>query len=101
MIRHPDMVGDTFADILNWRWNRSRMQYEATHRDRLLLVRFHKIGGRWNRTLPDGTPNPWPHESYWTIEVDYERRSLKFKTADEAKAAAAEEYRRRFAQEDA
>lgn len=99
MIRHPDMVGDTFADILNWRWNRSRMQYEATHHGRRLLVRFHKVGGRWNRTLPDGTPNQWSRESYWTIDVDYDRPSQKFPTADEAKTAAAAEYRRRFPQE--
>ncbi len=92
----PLTVGDTYGDILSWRWDRARMRFTAEHSDRLLVVQFHKIGGRHSRTLPDGSPNPSGRKGYWTSMVEGDRSLAKYDTADEAKAAATVEYRRRF-----
>lgn len=92
----PLSVGDTFGDILSWRWNRAARRYETEHHDHELRVQFHKVGGRYSRTLPDGTPNIHGGKGFWTIEVDCDRASTKFATAYEAKTAAVAEYKRRF-----
>jgi hypothetical protein len=92
----PQTVGDTFNDILSWRWDRSRMCYVATHGDSELRVLFTKVGGRWSKTFADGTPNVHQkRHGYWTPEVDNDRprsNSYQFATADEAKDAAAKMY---------
>ena len=92
MTKVPQIVGDAYGDILAWRWNRGRMRFEAEHDGHKLVVQFRKVGGRWSRTLRDGTPNQRAGQSYWAAEVDGERRRVHYDTADEAKDAAAELY---------
>ena len=87
MTKHPQMVGDTFADILSWRWDRSRMC------DSELRVLFTKVGGRWSKTFADGTPNiHQKRRGFWKAEVDGDRPQREFATADEAKDEAAKMY---------
>lgn len=97
MTKHPQIVGDTFADILSWRWDRAHMRYTATHGGSELRVLFHKVGGRWSKTFADGTPNKHQkRRGFWTPEVDDDRprsSAYEFATADEAKDAAAQMYR--------
>jgi hypothetical protein len=99
MTKRPQMVGDMFGDALVWHWNRSLMQYETEHDGTKLHVYFHKIGGRWSRTLPSGKENESAGRSYWTIlmqpqGVYAERPSTRYADADAAKEAVAEMYRR-------
>lgn len=101
-MKMPLTVGDTYGDILSWRWDRTSRRFEASHAGRVIHIQFHKVGGRYSKTLTDGTPNPNGAQSYWTWSRqgagirDTDRSLTKFKTADEAKTAAVLEYRRRF-----
>lgn len=91
------LFGDTIGSAPSWRWDRSRRYYEAEHNGHTVRVHFHKLGGRWSRTLPDGKANPNPPRSYWTFDIDGDHpRHMQFASADEAKIAAVTEYRRRF-----
>jgi hypothetical protein len=95
----PQMVGDSYADILVWTWDRSRMHYETKHEGTILRVLFHKIGGRWSKTLPNGKPNPSDRRSYWTISIQphdtYPERPIdRYDSAEAAKEAVAEMYRK-------
>ncbi len=94
------MTGSTFGSIVSWTWDRARMRFVAAHKAHTMIVQFHKVGGRYNRTLPDGDPNPNPSagKSYWTAEVDHDhqQRRIQYKTSAEAKRAAVAEYVRRL-----
>jgi len=107
----PQMVGDMMSDVLNWRWDRGRMRYEATiasrdgeDGDHTILVQFTKIGGRWSKNLPDGTPAPYARaRGCWTARVDNEdvvqgppKYGREFESAEAAKDAAAREFVRRY-----
>lgn len=92
MTRALQRVGDTFADVLIWCWDRTNMQYEAKHEGARLRAQFHKIGGRYSKATGRSS------QSYWTIELtptgQYSERSLThYATADEAKVAVAARYR--------
>lgn len=76
------------------------MAFVADHGDHEMIVKFHKVGGRYSRTLPDGEPNPNGPQSYWTIEVDRDRSRTKHASSDAAKRAAIDEYIRRFGKDD-
>lgn len=94
------MTGTTFGSIVTWQWDRAAMAFTSNHGGHELIVKFHKVGGRYSRTLPDGSPNPNPPRSYWTIEVDRDRSLAKYKTPDEAKRTIVSEYIRRFGKDD-
>lgn len=99
MIKHPQLVGDTFNDVLSWRWDRTRMEYATEQKSAELRVRFHKIGGRWSKTLPDGKPNKHQiRRGYWTIAMQPsgaygQQPTTRYESADLAKEAVAEMYR--------
>lgn len=76
------------------------MAFTSDHHEHEMIVKFHKVGGRYSRTLPDGAPHPSPSRSYWTVEVDCDRSRTQYKTSDEAKRAAVAEYIRRFGKDD-
>ena len=91
MTRVPDKVGDTFADVLHWTWDRAAMRHVAEHKGARLCVDFHKIGGRYSKQTGRSKL------CYWTISLTpadtYGTRSLThFLTADAAKAAVVEMY---------
>lgn len=92
----PLMTGDTIGTSVVWRWNRARMRFEANHEGHEIRIDFHKVGGRWSRALPDGTPTPGAGSSYWTSEIDCDRSRVKHPSADDAKRAAVAEFKRRF-----
>ena len=76
------------------------MRFTSEHHEHEMCVQFHKVGGRYSRTFPDGKENPNGPKSYWTVEVDRDRGFTKYKTSDEAKRAAVAEYIRRFGRDD-
>lgn len=90
------MFGTTFGSAAIWRWDRSKMRFTCEHRDHEIIVHFHKVGGRWSKTLPDGTPTARSGLSHWTFEVDGDRSSKKYDGAPEAQDAAIVEFKRRF-----
>ncbi len=92
----PHMFGTSIGSAVVWRWDRAHMRFAAEHREHWVVVQFHKLGGRWSKTLPDGAPNDDSSKSYWTIGVDGERSSKKHATSADAKGAAVAEFARRF-----
>lgn len=90
------MLGDTMNTLVSWTWDRSGMRFDAEHGEHTMRVQFHKVGGRWSKTLPDGAPTPGAGSSYWTSDVDGDRSSVKHQNSDQAKAAAVAEFIRRF-----
>jgi hypothetical protein len=99
MTKLPQTVGDTMGDVLAWHWDRVHVRFAAEHEGAELRVRFHKIGGRWSKLLPDGTPNKHQgRRGYWTIELQPHNAYIvqptaQYQSADEAKEAVAELYR--------
>ena len=101
MTKIPLTLGSSYGAMVSWRWDRAHMRFEATHDDHVIRIHFHKIGGRWNKTLPDGTPNPSPGRSYWTSEVDSHHNSTtRHVDAESAKRAAVAEFKRRYGKVD-
>ena len=101
MTKTPLMLGTSYGSMVAWQWSRTDMRYEATHGDHVLRVHFHKVGGRWGTTLPDGRPNPSVGRSYWTSEVDSHRDVItRHKDADSAKRAAVTEFKRMYGKVD-
>lgn len=96
MTEVPLSVGPTYGDHLAWRWDRSNRRFVCEQAGHEIFIQFHKVGGRWSKTLPDGTPNPNGPKSYWTFELDRDRSHAHYKTAYEAKVAVVAEYKRRF-----
>lgn len=94
-------LGDTYGSIVSWRWDRAKMRFYADTGEHEILIHFHKVGGRWSKTLPDGTPTHGARSSYWTYQIDGEHSpTLRFKSANEAKTAACVEHRTRFGKVD-
>ncbi len=69
MTKRPDMTGDTYADIVVWRWVRAKMRWVAVLKDNTeLRVELQRLGRRsfWNVSvwgeevyrLPGYYPNP-------------------------------------------
>lgn len=51
MTKLPQMTGDTYADIVVWKWDRRRMRWTANLRDgTTLVVALQRFGKRsfWN-----------------------------------------------------
>jgi hypothetical protein len=60
MTKHLDVAGDTYADIVVWRWERARMRWVSSLRDGTeLVVALQRFGRRsfWNPSI-DGTALP-------------------------------------------
>lgn len=100
----PMMIGESYADIVSWIWNRSAMRYEASPAGHELRVYFHKLGGRWSKTFADGTPNTHQkRRGYWTASVDgdhpHRLPECQFATAHDAQFAAVERLRRQLGTE--
>jgi hypothetical protein len=99
MTKRPQMVGDTMNDVLAWRWDRVHMHFAAEHDGARLRALFHKLGGRWSKLLPNGTPNKHQaRRGYWTIELQPRgaytvQPTAQYQNADEAKEAVAALYR--------
>lgn len=86
----PQLVGDTYADIVTWKWNRERSRWVAVLQDGTeLIVQFHKRrrGSYW---------------SYFVNFLDYNKNDITgtgpYCTPTEAEQAAVAAYleRRRY-----
>jgi hypothetical protein len=81
---HPSTVGDTYADVVVWKWDRSKMRWRTELRDgTVITISFDRIRRRalWRYQIDDG--------------LSYPSSAKFYNTANEAEAAALVEYEER------